>query len=160
LSTPLQAHQIVTAKLAAGLAGLAPMVLLLGGFWLLCELAMGVTPGGLVMNSVAIALVVLLAYTLGAAGSLHARSQRAAFSAGFGIIGGLLFVFPILLLMFQSFSIFYRDRDFVEFIIGATNPSPYLAHVSSPLANPRYHWEGWAEQQRQREEHLWPMFQF
>jgi ABC-type transport system involved in multi-copper enzyme maturation permease subunit len=157
LCTPLRAHEIVFAKLVAGMAGLAPMALLLAGFWALFELLFGVTLGGMFMNMVSLALMILLAYVLGAAASLHARTQRVAFSSAFGIMIGLLFVFPVLLLMLQSFAVFSRDREFAEFLIGMTNPAMYMAHVSGPLARgySSYRGGGW---QAERELELWPMF--
>lgn len=133
LSTPLRAHQIVFAKLIAGLAGLGPMSLLLVGFWSLVELLRGVTPLGMLMNMVTLALVVLLAFALGAAASLHARTQRVAFSASFGIVIAYLFVFPILLLMLQSFSVFSSDTSIAEMVISWTNPAVYMGLVSGPL---------------------------
>jgi ABC-type transport system involved in multi-copper enzyme maturation permease subunit len=147
LCTPLAAHHIVFAKLLAGLAGLAPMTLLLAGFWSLVELMRGVSLTGVMMNMVTLLQVVLLAFSLGAAASLHARTQRVAFSAAFGIVVGFLFVFPILLLMLQAFAVFSNDRELGELLISCTNPAFYMALVSGPLA-----WSGdWASWDRHRE---------
>src|SRR6185503_11502319 len=55
LCTPLQAHQIVLAKLFAGLASLAPVGVLLAGFWAIVELLRGVSLIGMVMNIVTLA---------------------------------------------------------------------------------------------------------
>jgi ABC-type transport system involved in multi-copper enzyme maturation permease subunit len=156
LCTPLQAHDIVLAKLFAGLAGLAPMGLLLAAFWALIELLRGVTLLGMVMNMVTLAQVMLLAFVLGAAASLHARSQRVAFSASFGIVIGYLFVFPILLLLLQSFSVFSSDVQFAETIICWTNPAVYMTLVSGPLAMSGEWFSG--EAQRHRELEALPRF--
>jgi ABC-type transport system involved in multi-copper enzyme maturation permease subunit len=156
LCTPLQAHDIVFAKLVAGLAGLAPMGLLLAAFWALIELLRGVSLLGMAMNMVSLAQVMLLAFSLGAAASLHARSQRVAFSASFGIVIGALFVFPILLLLLQSFTVFSNDRQFAETIICWTNPAVYMTLVSGPLAMSGEWFSG--EAQRSRELEALPRF--
>lgn len=147
LCTPLRAHHIVFAKLIAGLAGLAPLAMLLVGFWSVIELVRGVSPAGVMMNMVTLLQTVVLAFALGAAASLHARTQRVAFSAAFGVVVGFLFVFPILLLMLQSFAVFSTDRELAELIVSCTNPAVYMALVSGPLA-----WSGdWASWDRMKE---------
>ena len=162
LCTPLRAHQIVGAKLVAGLAGLLPMSLLLAAFWALMEWMHGVSLAAIFMNVVTLGQVILLAFVLGAVTSLHARSQRVAFSSAFGIIVGFLFVFPIALLMLQSFAVFSRDTEFGERIIFATNPAAYMAHVSGPLAWGRSQWEQISEPigewQTSYERKLWANF--
>jgi hypothetical protein len=132
------------------------MVLLLGGFWAIFELLFGVPWVGMIMNMGSLALVILLAYFLGATASLYARSQRVAFSSAFGIIVGLLFVFPILLLLLQSFSAISGDREFAESLISITNPAVYMGHVSGPLAR-GFRWEG-GSWERDQERELWPRF--
>jgi ABC-type transport system involved in multi-copper enzyme maturation permease subunit len=157
LSTPLESHRIVLAKLLAGLAGLTPLAVSLAGFWAVCELLWGATLRTIVMNIVAVGLVGLLAYGLGALGSLHARSQRVAFSSSFGVVVGLLFVLPILVTMFQSFS-GYRNWEETTFMIGCTNPVLFMSHVSQSLGESS-RWEGRQQYLDEQERNLWPMFQ-
>lgn len=142
LSTPLSATEIVFAKLAAGLAGPAPLALMMSCFWLLSGLSRGVTLTGNFMNLVAVALVFLLAYAVGAAASLASRTQRTAFSASFGLLVGLLFVLPLVLLMLESFRVIPRRGDLAENIICCTNPAVFMIHVSEVLER-SYYYEGW-----------------
>jgi ABC-type Na+ efflux pump permease subunit len=157
LCTPLSSQEIVSAKLLAGLAGVLPLGGLLGAFWVLSSLAYRGSLHGMVLALSTLALLVLLAYMLGAAASLHARTQRTAFSSSFGLLLGLLFVFPILLLMLQSFAVFTRDQEFVFALIASLNPAPYMAHASSGLSS-THAYGGWEQIQRTREQELWPSF--
>jgi ABC-type transport system involved in multi-copper enzyme maturation permease subunit len=158
LSTPLESSQIVLAKLLAGLAGLMPLALTMAGFWSCCELLWSATIGTIVMNLVAVGSVGLLAYVMGAAASLHARSQRVAFSSSFGVLIGLLFVFPILLALFQSVAVSSPDRAPTRVILGSTNPVLYMSHVSEFLGRSGP-WHGPEAYLREQERELWPLFQ-
>jgi ABC-type transport system involved in multi-copper enzyme maturation permease subunit len=158
LSTPLESHGIVLAKLLAGLAGLTPLAVSLAGFWAACELLWGATLRAIVMNLVAVGLVGLLAYGLGALASLHARNQRVAFSSSFGVVVGLLFVVPILVTMYQAYSGFNRSFEQTTFVIGCTNPVLFMAHVSQSLVESS-RWEGRQQYLMAEEEKFWPMFQ-
>ena len=158
LSTPLESRQIVLAKLLAGLAGLAPLALAMAGFWSCCELLWSASIGTVVMNLVAVGSVGLLAYGTGAAASLHARSQRVAFSSSFGVLIGFLFVLPILLALFQSIAVSSPDWGPIRILIGSTNPVLYMSHVSEFLGRSGP-WRGPAAYLREQERELWPLFQ-
>jgi hypothetical protein len=152
---PLTAHEIVFAKLFAGLAGLAP--------WRSCWRVLGRVRGSCTGSRSAVCSdMVSLAQVVprvrpGAAASPPCPQPGVAFSSAFGIVIGGLFVFPVLLLMLQSFAVFSSDREFAERIVGWTNPAMYMAHVSGPLAR-SYRWDGSSSYQSSRELELWPMF--
>jgi ABC-type transport system involved in multi-copper enzyme maturation permease subunit len=157
LTTPLRASEIVSAKLLAGLSGLAPMAMIMAFFWVLMGFAFGVSPLSALMTAVSLGLLILLSYVVSAFMSLSARNQRAAFSASFGILVALLFVLPAVAFMFESYRLFFHRGEFAEVFVACTNPGTYLAHVSEPLAR-SYRWEGWHETWRSRELELLPSF--
>jgi ABC-type transport system involved in multi-copper enzyme maturation permease subunit len=157
LSTPLTATEIVLAKLVAGLAGLAPMAIIMAGFWSFMALVYGVPPAAAGMSLAGVGLFVLFTYLLAAFTSLNASTQRGAFSSAFGILLGLLCVLPILAFMFQSYRVFPTSVDYAEYIVGSTNPGTYLVVVSDAFSRSG-RWEGWREGLNSQVRELVPMF--
>jgi ABC-type transport system involved in multi-copper enzyme maturation permease subunit len=158
LSTPLRARDIIAAKLLAGLAGLAPLAIILVVFWTLMAAAFDASRTALGMGVLALLLGVLLTYLVGAFTSLNAPNQRAAFSAAFGIMLAFLLVLPILVGLLEGFGIWSHSLKIAEHLIGITNPGMYLAHWSELLER-RYHWEGWRNRHEANIAQLWPMFE-
>jgi len=158
LTTPLRAIEIVTAKLLAGLSGLAPMAVILAFFWTLMAFAFGIGLVSTLMMLAVYGLATLLTYVMGAFTSLSARNQRSAFSSAFGILIGLNCVLPILAFMLQAYHMLPGGSgDLAEWIVGCTNPFAYLAHVSEPLSR-NIRWEGWQDHWRTQEAELLPKF--
>lgn len=158
LSTPLVAREIVWAKLLAGLAGLAPLAILLVVFWSLMTLAYGGAADSILMGVGSLILGVLLTYMIGAFMSLVAANQRAAFSAAFAVMVAGLFVVPIVVAILEGFRVFPRGEDYAEIVIGITNPGTYLVHLSEILER-TYHWDGWQSHLKGRREKLWTTFE-
>jgi ABC-type transport system involved in multi-copper enzyme maturation permease subunit len=152
LTTPLRAAEIVTAKLLAGLSGLAPMAVIMAFFWTLMAYAFGATLPGTLMTLGALGLMTLTIYVVSAFMSLHARNQRTAFSASFGVLVGVLFALPAIAFMLEAYHVFGRG-DFAEVLVGCSNPGTYLVHISEPLLR-SYRWEGWEETWREKERRL------
>jgi len=158
LSTPLKARDIIVAKLLAGLAGMAPLAIMLVVFWSLMVLTFDASPTTLLMGLGSLALGVMLTFLVGAFTSLNAGNQRVAFSSAFGIMLALLVVLPVVLAMLQGFNVLPRNRDIAEHVIGITNPGTYLAHWSD-LMERRHRWEGWHYDSRAKVLKLLPIFQ-
>jgi ABC-type transport system involved in multi-copper enzyme maturation permease subunit len=158
LSTPLRAREIVAAKLLGGLAGLAPLAIMLVVFWTLLAVSFGASPATLEMGVGSLLLGVLLTYLIGAFVSLNARNQRAAFSGAFGIMLALLVVLPVLIGVLEGFDVWPHQRRVAEHVIGVTNPGTYLVHWSD-LMEQRHHWEGWKNRHLESVARLWPMFE-
>jgi ABC-type transport system involved in multi-copper enzyme maturation permease subunit len=157
LSTPLRARELIWAKLLAGLAGLAPLAILLVVFWGLMTLAYDGSLVSVVMGTLGLILGALLTYMVGAFMSLTASNQRAAFSASFGIMVALLFVVPTVVGMLEGFHVLPRGEDYAEFIIGVTNPGTYLVYLSELLER-SYRWDGWSSHMQRKTEKFWSMF--
>jgi ABC-type transport system involved in multi-copper enzyme maturation permease subunit len=156
LTTPLRASEIVTAKLLAGLSGLAPMAIIMAFFWSLMGYAFGASLGSVFLTLGSIGLITLASYVVSAFMSLNARNQRAAFSASFGLLVAVLFVVPALAFMLEAYHVFTRGA-FAETLVACSNPGTYLAYISEPLAR-SYRWEGWQETWNARERELMPLF--
>jgi ABC-type transport system involved in multi-copper enzyme maturation permease subunit len=158
LSTPLRARDIIAAKLLAGLAGIAPLAIMLVVFWTLTALAFNASPASIAMGLGSLMLGVLLTFLLGAFTSLNAGNQRVAFSSAFGILLALLIVLPAVIGMLQGFNVLPRDREIADYVIGITNPGRYLVHWSD-LMERQYRWEGWRDHYRGEVRKLQPMFE-
>lgn len=155
LSTPLPSTQIVLAKLLAGMAGLAPMALSLAVFWFLFQVIWGASMLAIVMNLSAVGMVALFAYGVGAVASLHARSQRTAFSSSFGVVLALLFVLPIMLMMADAYAT--GPRGGMSFnSLGSFNPAPFMSRISEYLSRSA-RWNG-PDYYRKQELQLLPYF--
>lgn len=127
LSTPLTARQIVSAKLTAGLAALAPLAVILLVLFTLVSAVSDIGPIGWMVTVGAIGMPVLFSYVLGAAMSLRSGSMRAAFSATFGIVLGILILLPLLLAFYDTLPGVYWDKDEFPFIlVTLTNPARFL----------------------------------
>lgn len=137
LSTPLRAWEIVFAKLAAGLVRLAPMALILGGFWATVGAFCGVSLIGGTLVAAAVGLMCLFAYTLGATASLFARTQRSAFSASFGILILLLFVIPLALGLMAALDLINVSGNSYMSILSGFNPAPFLSYASDVIERGR-----------------------
>jgi len=153
LTTPLRASEIVTAKLLAGLSGLAPMAVIMAFFWMLMAYAFGATLISALLTLGSLGLMTLASYVVSAFMSLNARNQRAAFSASFGILIGVLFALPAIAFMLEAYHVFFDRGAFAEILVGFTNPGTYLAHISETLVR-NYRWEGWEETYRAKERGL------
>ncbi|HLF94710.1 MAG TPA: ABC transporter permease subunit, partial [Planctomycetota bacterium] len=127
LSTPLTARQIVLAKLTAGLAALAPLAVILLVLFTLVSAVSDIGPIGWMVTVGSIGMPVLFSYVLGAAMSLRAGSMRAAFSATFGIMLGILVILPLLLAFYDTLPGVRWDGDEFPFIlVTLTNPARFL----------------------------------
>jgi ABC-type transport system involved in multi-copper enzyme maturation permease subunit len=135
LSTPLRARELVFAKLVAGLASIGPTALVLSVFWFLIGLYFQ-SPGAAAMMLGSVLLTILLAYMIGAFASLNAQSQRTAFTSSFGVLLGLLVVFPAVLGLLSGLRIL--PESFVESLIGMTNPGYCLALFGEMLRDRRW----------------------
>ncbi len=94
LATPLGSGQILGAKLLAGLVPVAPMTVTILFFWLLSLSAGVLTARELLVVAPAVLLPGALAYLVGAACSLRARSLKAAFVASLSVMLGLVAFLP------------------------------------------------------------------
>jgi ABC-type transport system involved in multi-copper enzyme maturation permease subunit len=156
LSTPLKARELVTAKLLAGLAAMAPLALVLSVFWFLTGLTFRAPVGAWAMMLGSVLLTVLLSYLVGAFASLSAQNQRTAFTSAFGVLLGFLVVLPAVMGLLVGVRVLPRG-DFIENFIGMTNAGYHLAQFGSMLRSTS--WGGWAGYAARRQQEMWSTFQ-
>lgn len=134
LATPLGSTDILRAKLLAGLVPMVPTALTLTLFWIAISWASHLHLGDFLITLATLFLTTLLAYAVGAACSLHARTLRAAFMTSFGLMGVFLLLVPIGIEYFSyDFNRYGPDRD----LIACFNPAPYLVPILNTIG-----WDG------------------
>ncbi len=131
LSTPLTPWEIVRAKLAAGLASLAPLALILLFFFSLVAWIYGLGVLGWMMTAGTIGLAVLFAYAVAAWASLRSPNMRTAFSLSFGIVIALLLLFPVAVdLVDELPGVYWRKDDFPRSLVKVTSPLTFLELIA------------------------------
>jgi len=135
LSTPLTSREIVHSKLAAGLVPILPALALLILLWAMTGWLYRIQGLDVLVMAAVILLPALLAYAVGAAASLHARSLRGAFSIAFGAQIGLQVLLPFLLHQSLPRGPVADDGDL---LLACISPLPYFADIQSFVQ-----WYGW-----------------